>query len=518
MHLMFSKKPSGTYATAANSIRIEGKPVKIDRIYLGRVIDLEKGIFENKDRGVFHFDVETGQFGEADLSDLPKRKRGKRRMALDFGDMYVLDKFLSGTCLYRCIEESGCPNPDTMKALVAFYLLTDKPHSWAREWYESSYASILYPRADLDDRRISEYLKAIGDAGIHRNFFGQYIPRVIGDEPTAFIIDSTGAPNSVHMPITGISNHNGEIKMEVRIILVCRKSDRMPLLARYIPGNVIDSSTIGNTITQLKEYGINPEYTLIDAGYCTLENMRDLMESHIGFITRLKPNFDMYKKMLEDHIGELDGSRRVLHNDRFMRVFSEERALDGTTRKVWLHLILDEDAKYDAEKRAFKKHQAGEIDEAELNRIGATAGLFILVSTMWIETNDVIPTYFERGGIEQLIDTGKTTGRLDRVGVHSEEAYSGKLLLDFIALAVSQMLQNHVKQRKGELSSRKRKNKNDIPGVNLSAPHALFILRNQKCDVFDNMILPRERNRSVNDVYKLFGYEPPAQIWPEKKS
>lgn len=515
MHLMLSKKPSGTYATVAESVRVDGKPVKTNRIYLGKVIDLERGIFENKDRGVYTYDVNTGCYGEADLTDLPKRKRGKKRMALDFGDVYVLDQFISETCIYQSIEASGCPNPDTMKALVAFYVLTDKPHSWAQDWYESSYASILYPKADLNDRRISDYLKRIGDAEIHRNFFGYYIPHVLGGDPVAFIIDSTGAPNSVHMPITGISNHEGEIKMEVRVVLVCRKSDRMPLLARYIPGNVIDSSTIVNVIAQLESYGINPEYTLMDAGYCTLENMRALIESHIGFITRLKPNFDMYKDMVADHIDKLDTTRRILHNDRFMRIYSEKRVLTGTKREVWLHLILDEDAKYDAEKRAYKKHQLGQIDDEALTKVSATAGLFILVSTMWIDTKDVIPTYFERGGIEQLIDVGKNNCRLDHVGVHTEEAYSGKLLLDFISLVVSQMMQNHVKQRKEDLSSRKRKNKENIPGYNLSAPHTMFILRNQKCDVFDNMILPRERNKSVNDVYKLFGYTPPTQLWPE---
>ena len=48
MHLMLADKPSGTYATAAESIRIDGRPVKTNRIYLGKVIDPEKGIYENK--------------------------------------------------------------------------------------------------------------------------------------------------------------------------------------------------------------------------------------------------------------------------------------------------------------------------------------------------------------------------------------------------------------------------------------------------------------------------------------
>lgn len=431
-------------------------------------------------------------------------------MALDFGDMYVLDRFMFESGIYDSIDACDCGNPDTFKALLSFYIPTDKSHSWAKDWYESSYASILFPNADLDDRRISDFLKQVGEADVHRRFFGHYLPAMIGDEPTAFIVDNTGAPNSSRMAITAISNHNGQIKMEVRIILVCRKSDRMPMLARYIPGNIIDSSTLTTTIQHLVEYGINPEYTLIDAGYCTLENMQDLIDSHIDFITRLKPNLEMYKDMVADHVRDPDESRRVLHNDRFMRIYSKECILTGTMRRVWLHLILNEDEKYLTEKTAFRKNQCGEISEETFNETNRKAGLFILVSTMWIDTNDVIPMYFERGGIEQLIDVGKTNGRMSDVAVHSEEAYSGKVLIDFAALAVNQMLQNHLKKRKAELSSKKRKNKDSIPGRNLSAPHALFILRNQKCDVFENKLIPRERTKKVNDVYKLFGYDPPA--------
>lgn len=89
MHLMLSKKSSGIYATAANSERVDGKVVKTDRIYLGKVVDLEKGIFENKERGIYRFDVEKGEYGSVNLAVLPK-KRGKRILEADFGNMYFL--------------------------------------------------------------------------------------------------------------------------------------------------------------------------------------------------------------------------------------------------------------------------------------------------------------------------------------------------------------------------------------------------------------------------------------------
>lgn len=50
---------------------------------------------------------------------------------------------------------------------------------------------------------------------------------VSGDE--AVLIDSSGLPNSVHFPLTAVSNHNGKINRELRIIAVVQKDTGMPL-------------------------------------------------------------------------------------------------------------------------------------------------------------------------------------------------------------------------------------------------------------------------------------------------
>ena len=410
------------------------------------------------------------------------------------------------------IDASGCPNSDTAKALVSYYILESTPNSWAEDWYEGNYASVLFPKADMDDKRISEFLKAMGSEEIQRSFYGNYIGTIVGSDPTVFLIDSTGVPNSIRMPITGINNHNGQISLETRLILVCRKSDRMPIFLRYVPGNIIDSGTLIRTIDEVRAYGLDPEYTIIDAGYCTLENMIEMLEMRVGFITRLKRNLEIYKDMVGEYLSDLTPDRRIIHNDRFMRVVSKEQRIGEHGGKIWLHLIMDEDMKNAQEKTFFIKYQAGEIDSERLDECNRTAGIFILVSTWWMEPQDIIRTYFERGGIEQLIDVGKSDSRLSEAAIHSEECFKGKLLMEFIALAVNQALQNHFKARKEFLSSKKRKNKDAIPGRNLSPAHALSVLRNQKCKVFENVILPSEPTKSVNDVYRLVGFECPKRL------
>ena len=243
MQIMYAKKASGVYATACRSARVDGKVVKIDRIYLGKVIDKEKGIYESKSQGLVTFDPVTGEFGKPDLSEVPVRvPRGRRMTAADFGDAYVIDVYMSRMGIYDVIDGFGCQSTDTMKALTMFFILHDEPCDYALDWFQGSYASVLFPKADMDGRRISEFFLMLGQDGSVKSFFDRYIPFVLGSGTSlSFMIDSTGVPNSIHMPETALSNHNGKVSLEVRLILVCRKEDRMPVYFRYVPGNVIDS-------------------------------------------------------------------------------------------------------------------------------------------------------------------------------------------------------------------------------------------------------------------------------------
>lgn len=82
-------------------------------------------------------------------------------------------------------------------------------------------------------------------------------------------IDSTGLPNSVRMPITAVSNHNGEINEEVRLIYVMQRGTGIPFYMRYVTGNIIDITTMND----LKAVGVDIKFAIMDAGYVTEANL-----------------------------------------------------------------------------------------------------------------------------------------------------------------------------------------------------------------------------------------------------
>ena len=59
---------------------------------------------------------------------------------------------------------------------------------------------------------------------------------VYGDDGAAgILVDSTGVPNATRMDITQISNHNGDINREVRLIYVIDRDNGMPIYFRLPP-------------------------------------------------------------------------------------------------------------------------------------------------------------------------------------------------------------------------------------------------------------------------------------------
>jgi len=198
MYLGYDIKNGVKYAKICSSRR-EGDKVISSQRSLGRVLDEKRGIFRNRERGIFTYDVTTDTYGKPDPSYVPKvsRRGAKERLILDFGDSYFLDAFIRKNGLEPCINALGYGNPDTVNAMVQYYVLCNLANCHASTWWEGNYARVLYPDANLSSQRISDMLDFIGDEGVYRDFFREYTKLLARkEEGTNILIDSTGLPNS----------------------------------------------------------------------------------------------------------------------------------------------------------------------------------------------------------------------------------------------------------------------------------------------------------------------------------
>ena len=123
------------YAMLVSSVRIDGKVKKGKRINLGRVIDKQKSIYKNRERGLFTYNKETDQYGNVDPefkepSELKRKTKFRKREILDieFGSVYLLDKFLEQEQIWKLVDAIGFKNRDSIRALL-LGIQTGRHHS-----------------------------------------------------------------------------------------------------------------------------------------------------------------------------------------------------------------------------------------------------------------------------------------------------------------------------------------------------------------------------------------------------
>ena len=496
--ICYSARNKIEYAYIYTPRKVNGEKVN-DPEYLGRVIDKDNGIFRSRKRGLFTYSLEKG-YGEIATDDYPNAKScspKEEKLILDFGDAYCLYTALCTCDLYKVINTVLPCHEDTLMSLIGYKLLANTSNRFAEDWWEGSYARILYPNAKLKSQRISEFYQQLGDEAVHRSFFNEYLRLLCKNNRVGVLIDSTGMPNDICFPLTAINTHNGVTSNETRLLLVVDRKTGMPLFFRYNAGNIVDVTTLRTTIAELGAFGIDTDFAIVDSGYYSEKNIRSLYsdgDKPIPFLTRLGSNRTLYKDLVKDHADDLAKSKYMLmQRDRLLSIKRVQVDLFGHVGYAYVSIdhARREDEVYNYAKSAI---QNKDISTDEMDAAIRSKGLFILVSSEKIETDEVMPLYYTRQVVEQIFDISKNNADLLPLRIHNEDTFRGHLMLSFMAtvayLTVNQLLKD----------------------ANFHAEGALFILRNQKCKVFDDRIIPKEPNKKMNDIYKKLKICSPISI------
>jgi hypothetical protein len=339
----------------------------------------------------------------------------------------------------------------------------------------------------LESQRISDLLSSIGEESSYRAFFREYSKLLAHREGGEdVLIDSTGLPNSIHFPLTAVSNHNGQISSEVRLIYVVQQGTNLPLYFRYVAGNIVDVSTLTKTILELKALNIDTRFAILDAGYLTDENAEEMFEAGISFVTRLRENRKLYKEIVAGHLPSLrDEENFVSYNARYAYIKRVDcELIPGHNAYAYLGLDLSMSSLESS--KLFMRASRDHMRDIDVHRAMSTHGVFVLISTRPIAKDKILPLYYTRQQIEQVFDICKNNTKLLPLRVQSEETLRGHLLLAFAAAVIYRKLQE------------------DLKDTEYTPENALLSLRNHKCKVFEDHVLTLEAAKRANDIYKRF--------------
>ena len=501
-YIHYDEKPNGAiYACIYESYRDKGKVKTRRGENLGRVIDKENNIFRQK--GVIYQYI-IGK-GRRDVPDtvLPQESivPDTEKLILDFGDAWFLQEYISRQPFYESIKDVLPEESDTVFALIFYRLLTNKGASChAKIWYEGNYSYLAFPEANLTSQNISNVLKALGDESVQRHFFEEYLSCIYGDNgATGILVDSTGVPNATKMDITQISNHNGDISREVRLIYVIDRNNGMPIYFRYVAGNIIDVSTLITTVSELEQYGVSVNHTILDAGYFSEKNAAELFECGIPFMTRLAPNKTVFKDAASGNLDDLM-SQKYAYRYGERLVFIKKIKVSVCGYDAYVYLCIDEDMYLMQHKKTILNALDDKKDSDEADAAIKRLGAFAILTSEEISEDKLLPMYYTRQKVEQVFDITKNYADLLPIRVQSEQAFAGHLLISFMATAIMQRLQQDLLKRRSKKAR------------SLNAESIMIYLRNQKCKVYKDFCIPQEARKEVNAIYDIFKVQVPYKI------
>ena len=226
--------------------------------YLGVVINKEKSIFERKNS----FKSE--------------------KSILDFGDSYITRDCLEKTGFVSLIETVFGDKSKSLLALISYKLCYGSAMMYASKWLEGNFANLQYKDVNLSSQRISELFKYLGEESLQRIFFKKYLLDFV-QAKNGIIIDVTSLPNQIHIPLSVWGLRGEEIDKQIRLLLVVDKETHYPLMFRILPGNIVDVSTLENTLEELKKYDIKINSICMDAGFFSENNIKEMYERNIPF-------------------------------------------------------------------------------------------------------------------------------------------------------------------------------------------------------------------------------------------
>ena len=438
-------------------------------IYLGVVVDKSKKIFEKR------------------LSITKQEK-----LILDFGDSYFIKEFFEKVKFSKLIEEVFGDKKDFFLSLINYRLCYPSAMRFSKTWFEGNYAKICYPNVDLSSQRISDFLKLLGEENLQRKFFKQYIP-VYAESNEGIIIDATSLPNQIHMPITQWGLSGEEIDKQIRFLLVVEKKNSMPLFFRYFSGNIVDVSTLKNTITELRKFGIKENYVYMDAGFFSEDNILELYEQKINFLTRLPSIRTIYKELIISEAKNIEKYENgVQYGKRALFIKQKNITLFG--KKAFAYVILDPERKGREMKNFLLqniKNTENSVEELEYDMM--KRGIMILVSSFNLKNEEVVPAYYVRQTAEKLFGFSKDDLNLLPLRVHNEESLRGFLFMQFVTLIAFVHIKNKL-------------------GKEYNVEEILLTLRNLKCKVYDKEIIICEPNKQQKEILEKLDILMPKKL------
>ncbi|MDR2368449.1 MAG: hypothetical protein LBF58_10160 [Deltaproteobacteria bacterium] len=505
------KRPELIYARVCTPQWVDKKKIN-NEIWLGRVVNIENSVFYSREKGYFRYtiedkfikltDDEIKLYKDADKTTNIKKKKEhtsksiNHQVAIQFGDIYIINEFITNNNFLSLFEFSSSSERDTILSLIAFKIINCTEYSFAQEWYNTSYAKFLYPLAQFSPKKINQILSMMGTENYHRNFFinyAKYIKKIGHSSPT--LTDINCLPNDTKHNITVLNIHNNVINNQFSLILLIDKTIQFPIYYQYLPKMILKSLQLRDILYNIKNLNVNIDMLVLDNEYYSEENLTFLNKSKIPFIISMNQNGSPFEFLITKSAPIIKKpSNSFYFEQREIFVIKTQIELFNSKIQLFAYVCLDPNKQYDDYIEYQSEHDYSKITDDQFKQDCMKHGIFILLSTIDLQIDKLLNFYYSRPSIEYLLDIINTDLNLLSSKTTNHIIFNGYLMISFISNIIIHSIEKKLKEQ------------------NLSFSRSLYNLSHHFARIYRNNIIPNLSTNTIKDICKALETNIPIKL------
>lgn len=440
------KRNGKIYLEEVENIRINGKVVQKHLKYIGREVDGEKILSSN-------------------ISDISVEK------VKLFGPLIALDSLAKEINLEKILGSYG----KEILSLVYAHCLDYKSINKMENWFSRTDLNFILNLNDLTESRLLKALDSINGNNIEelqKSIFAEVKDKLnIGSSGVVYDVTNTYLyGKKCELGKEGHDKENVKGRPLIQIGLAVTKDEGIPIFHKTFSGNISDSRTLHDMLTNIDDYKIKNGFLIYDRGIVSSKNVKEASKKGweticglpsneklkaitkrncdkkelITISNRVKINKSVFYIFESDlKLGETDGTLLICYNEQKEKDLRESRYDEILNAKELL--TNDEEIKEGLQVYFNKNKTINKIAIAEAEEFDGFSYIF---STKKLPKEKVLELYFQdKDIVEKAFQSLKGVVTLrpirhwlyDRVTAHVFICYLSYLLLTMLKLKTAKL-------------------------------------------------------------------------------
>ena len=276
------------------------------------------------------------------------QKSSKPKGSYSFGSLYFLMKITRRLKLSNVLRSVFPEHHQIYLALAFFKVIEAEPYYLYEQWQEDHY---FFENSSLTSQRISELLSELGqNEKAIEQFFSQWIKRHNTESAILFDVTSISSYSGQNDLLEFGYNRDKERLQQVNIGIVSREGStdnnvlELPLVYRIYSGSIPDVVTLKNVISLIDTYGLNLSCFVMDKGFYSQQNIKELNQKGFKVLIPLPFSTSMAKKLINDFGDEINSPLHAFSYNNKVYFHLKKRIKVGTVTCT-AHLYLDKEKK-----------------------------------------------------------------------------------------------------------------------------------------------------------------------------